>query len=1335
MSGRSASHPALGSFRWAGVLQGIERLKSLFGAPAARRGASKRSTRFGFEPLEERNLLSFDSLFLSPVWFEDLSGPNWQPASSGSIGVDATNDADAGSEASDVNDWIIQLSKESSGDFVSIAQTTGLLGVTDFQYDVVRGLGLVGQVMIQTSGASADSVESWLATNKDIDFFELDVTRALQLTPDDPSYSQLWGLENTGQTGGTTDADIDASAAWDVTTGSSSIVVAVIDTGVDYTHSDLAANMWTNPGEIAGNGIDDDGNGFIDDIHGFDFVSNDGDPMDGNGHGTHVAGTIAAIGDDGSGITGVNWTSSIMALKFLSDSGSGTTSNAVRAVNYATMMRVNYGVDIRVTNNSWGGGGYSNALASAIEASGDAGILFVAAAGNYGEDADSIPHYPASYDFANVISVAATDHNDQLAGFSNYGATTVDLAAPGVAIYSTLPGNTYGTYSGTSMASPHVAGVAALAWSAVPNASMAQIRDAIMQGVDSLGSLSGKVITGGRLNASGTLDALLNVTAPSLGSLSVTPDPIIAGDSVALTLTASGAGDLDGSVTEVDFYADSNANGQWDVGDQLLGTDNTITGRSASITLSATTYTTGSHVFFARARDNDGEFSRAVADAVRVVASDDHANGMVGATVVTLNSVTAGDIEYDRDVDWFEFEAVAGTTYMFETTLGSLADSYVTLYDQNGLFVADDDDGGTGYASRLVWNATSSGTYYIEARAYATTQTGTYQLAISEFGASAVPIAVGETVAGNIDFGSDADWFVFSAVADTIYVFETTLGTLPDSVLTLYDASGAYIDYDDDGGVGYASRLFWNATTTGDVYVEVGAYSSLQTGTFQLSVDETQPFEYVGATLNVYGTEINDYFTNYYWGDSLYVYFNNLVLTLDPNVIDTVRFHGAGGSDYTAFFGTSDVETATLRQFSGQLAGNGFLIETFDTETIVAYGGSNDSAIYYDSSGNDFFVGSDRWSYLYDRATYINWAYRFGDITVHATAGGIDHAELNDTRGDDTFVASPTSASMSGTAYLRTVNGFEAVDAFFENGGYDRAIFRGSAGNDRYVATPNSASLTGAGFSNYAEGFDRAAAYLGQGGYDQAYLYDSAGNDLLVATPTYGYLIGAGFRHDFSGFERINVFASAGGYDRAYLHGSAGNDVFVGAQGYSYVYGSEFFSYTTGFDRVNAYATAGGYDRALLFDSAGNDVFVANPNYGYLYGSGFFNFASGFDRINASASGGYDRSYLYDSAGNDVFVASPTYRYLYGADYFNYAYGFERVNAFASGGYDRALLFDSAGSDKLVASSSYAYMYNSSYFNYTNGFDRVSGISVNGGADRLWAYAVSYYFELHGDWI
>ena len=261
--------------------------------------------------------------------------------------------------------------------------------------------------------------------------------------PNDPEFSNLWGLRNTGQSGGVTDADINALEAWESgVTGNANFVIAVIDSGIDYSHEDLAPNMWSNPGETAGNGIDDDGNGYIDDIHGIDAVNNDSDPMDDHGHGTHVAGTIAAKGNNAIGVVGVNWNASLLSCKYLNSDNNGTTSNALECLSYllALKTRAQNPVNIILSNNSWGGNGYSQALRDLIAAHRDAGILFVSSAGNNSSDNDTVPYYPASYQLSNMIVVAATDHNDSLGNFSNTGRRSVHVAAPGVNVFSSLPG-------------------------------------------------------------------------------------------------------------------------------------------------------------------------------------------------------------------------------------------------------------------------------------------------------------------------------------------------------------------------------------------------------------------------------------------------------------------------------------------------------------------------------------------------------------------------------------------------------------------------------------------------------------------------------------------------------------------------------------------------------------------------------------------------------------------------------------------------------------------------------------------------------------------------------
>ncbi len=369
----------------------------------------------------------------------------------------------------------------------ALAAVAARHGLQVAESDVRAGLAVLVDPQLRDRAGLLEA----LATSSDVAFAEPSVQHHLLRTPDD--YGEyLWGFHNTGLNGGRAGADVSAFDAWDRSTGEG-VVVAIIDTGVDTSHPDLRPNLWVNTGEIAGNGRDDDGNGYVDDVHGFDFVFRDGEPEDNEGHGTHVAGTVAAAGDDGYGVPGMAFDARIMAIKLLDPSGGGGSYQAAEAIRYA----VDSGAD--VINASWGSYGYSSAVIQAVQYANSRGVVFVAAAGNEGSDNDQTPLYPASYDVPNVIAVAASDRRDRLASFSNTGASRVDLAAPGVQIVSTWPGGGWEYLDGTSMASPMVAGAAALLVSAAPSLTVSEVRQTLMATVDPLASGGSRVASGGRL--------------------------------------------------------------------------------------------------------------------------------------------------------------------------------------------------------------------------------------------------------------------------------------------------------------------------------------------------------------------------------------------------------------------------------------------------------------------------------------------------------------------------------------------------------------------------------------------------------------------------------------------------------------------------------------------------------------------------------------------------------------------------------------------------------------------------------------------------------------------
>lgn len=375
-------------------------------------------------------------------------------------------------------------------------------------------------------GMSVEDAIREARSNPSVEYAEPDYYLHHTATPNDVFFNNQWGLLNTGASFGKPGADIGATQAWDFTQGSDNIIVAVSDTGIDLTHPDLAPNAWINPGEVPGNGIDDDGNGFIDDIKGWNFVDKNNDTGPGfDFHGTHVAGTVGAAGNNSIGVTGVAWRVKLMAVKFI-NGNKGKTSHAVRSINYAVEQR-RAGQNVRVINASWGGEGDSNSLREAIASAGNAGILFVCAAGNggadfRGDDNDETPFFPSqlSDEMNSVISVSALDRSDNLASFSNYGHSTVSLGAPGVEVMSTLPGGNYGQLNGTSMATPHIAGAAVLLWAREPDLTPAQVKERLLSKAVPVLTLASKTESSARANIFNAITGASPAT-PALGINSV----------------------------------------------------------------------------------------------------------------------------------------------------------------------------------------------------------------------------------------------------------------------------------------------------------------------------------------------------------------------------------------------------------------------------------------------------------------------------------------------------------------------------------------------------------------------------------------------------------------------------------------------------------------------------------------------------------------------------------------------------------------------------------------------------------------------------------------------
>jgi alpha-tubulin suppressor-like RCC1 family protein/subtilisin family serine protease len=678
------------------------------------------------------------------------------------------------------------------------------------------------------------------------EYVEPDYIRTIDATPTDTAFTDgtLWGLRNTGQSGGVSGADIDAVRAWDTTTGSTAVLVAVIDTGIRYTHQDLTTQMWRNPDEIAGNGLDDDQDGYIDNVYGINGITNSGDPMDDQGHGTHCAGTIGAQANGGGPHVGVAWSVKLMACKFLSSSGSGSTSDAIKCINFAVAKGAH------ILSNSWGGGGYSQALADAITAANASDVLFVAAAGNSGSNSDLIPSYPASYTHDNIISVASIDRQDMLSYFSNYGATSVDIAAPGSNIYScyATSDTSYYTASGTSMATPHVAGVAALVLADAPGISTADLRERILAGAIATPALSGKVVTGGRVNAHNSLtgepDGTLEVSvAPGTGAVltggATLPVYVYVRDFQAVT-NATVAGTAGGS-TSVAFLNNG-------TGGDVTANDNVYT---ASITLP----TTGTSYSLSVQVSAPGKTSVTIPNTYTLRQPPANDNFSARTTITGNATVTGHNIGATRETGepshhssaggksvWWTWTATANGTLTIRTT-GSNFDTVLAAHTGSALNtltrLASDDDSGGGLSSLISINVVTGNDYQIAVDGYGSSS-GEITLATS-FVAAPLPPANDnfansieltgstQTTAGNNalatketgepnhagNSGGRSVWWHWTAPsAGTVTVttdnslFDTTLGIYVGTSVSTLTA----IASDNDSGEGSRSQVSFTAT-------------------------------------------------------------------------------------------------------------------------------------------------------------------------------------------------------------------------------------------------------------------------------------------------------------------------------------------------------------------------------------------------------------------------------------------------------------------------------------------------------------------------------------------
>lgn len=703
-------------------------------------------------------------------------------------------------------------------------------------------------LVVRSTTATTRQLVNELSEDPRVELAEPDYILRVDATPNDPRFDELWGMQQ-----------VSAPGAWSISTGSTNVVIADIDTGVDYSHADLAANMWQNSAETPGNSIDDDGNGWVDDVYGIDPANGDGDPMDDHGHGTHTSGTVAAVGDNSVGVTGVAWQAKIMALKFLDADGSGATSDAITCINYA-IAQDEAGVNVAAINASWGGGAYSESLRTAINAAGARGIVFVASAGNGGEDGigddnDVSPSYPGSYDCANIIAVAATDRHDELADFSNYGATSVDIAAPGVGILSTADSG-YASWNGTSMAAPHVTGAIALCAAEFPAETITQRIARVLGNADAVTGLSGKTSSGGRLNVQTTLggpapsdDDIPGIplgVSPVAGTLTQSSDMndvyrvyLEAGK----TITARVSGNA-GTNVDLFLFSPGTAN----VSSHGVAVAQAV-GVSYPDSFDYTVPTTGTYYLDAYAAGGSGAYQL-------TVASDDEIPGvpiMSSPITGTLSSTTDADdvfaVHLDHgDVLQASVSGPLGSDYrLFLYAPG--ADSVWTDTPVGGV------TGGV-YPRAFQYSAWRSGTYYLDAYAYS--GTGAYTITYAVTAATADDDIPGvqltpSPVGGDLVIAGDCDVFSFHATAGQSIQMNLTGAAGTDFDLHLYGPGTPTVV--GTGAVAwsiatsYPENITYTAATTGVHYILVYAYDGA--GTYQL----THNVDFVAPVTAVIGAD------------------------------------------------------------------------------------------------------------------------------------------------------------------------------------------------------------------------------------------------------------------------------------------------------------------------------------------------------------------------------------------------------------------------------------------------------------------------------------------------
>jgi subtilisin family serine protease len=906
------------------------------------------------------------------------------------------------------------------------------------------------------NGQGVEAAIAVYAKNPNVEYAEPNYIVSADAFPNDPQFNDLWGMHNTGQTGGTSDADIDAPEAWNITTGSGDVVVAVIDSGVDYTHEDLSANIWVNDIEYYGAaGVDDDGNGYVDDFYGIDSFNGDSDPMDDHSHGTHVSGTIGAVGNNGVGVSGVNWNVKMVGCKFLNSAGNGDTAGAIECLEYVRALKAG-GVNIVASNNSWGGGAYSQALYDAISAQGD--ILFMAAAGNLSFDNDEYPSYPCGYYLPNIIAVAATDHNDGMVWFSNYGRRTVHIGAPGEDILSTVAGGLYEVHSGTSMATPHVAGVAALLKSQDMNRDWIDIKNLILSGGDSISTLDVTTISGKRLNAHGSLAC---IDSPVFSALKYPSDPQAGAPATLSALSincASSVGPvtMEASSGDVVNLYDNGVAPDLEAGDGIF---------SATWTPSAE----GWHMHFS---------SPAGSEVVNLYFK------------LTTSRVNEGNIRTSYSQT---FEARDGVTpYTWSISLGSLPEG-LTLNSSTGEITGTPVETGIFWIVVRVVDAESSVLEKEFWFAVVDSQVieiwnkiydgGSYESGYDIY-ESAYDIAVDTNgnvyVAGNSDTGVDKDWLTIK-----------------------YDANGNVVwakPYDSGGKARGVA-----VDTNGNVYVTGYSWAGADYDWLTIKYDANgnvvwaKPYDSGGEAHDVaVDTNGNVYVTGYSWDGADHDW---LTIKYDANGdVVWAEPYGGGGSDGARGVAVDTDGNVYVTGYSWDGAASIPLTIKYDANGNVVWAkpyssgyGNSTEAVAVDGSGNVYVTG------YADDGTH----YGYGTIK-YDSSGNVAWSRIYDYGGD---MSELDAVGVPETAYGIAVDAYGSVYV----AGHYMGLFPGARIDENYLVVKYDSSGNVVWARAHDEGFQEYAQGVAVDTNGNVYVTGySSGEKSDIITVKYSVIFGIG---------------------------------------------------------------------------------------------------------------------------------------------------------------------------------------------------------------------------------